>query len=432
MKKRCIPGFLLLIALVFVVWLTPVQAVELPGLDATLHGFVDTRYGQRLQKDLYQRDDSLAEARIQLGLNRMGDLTTLQLRADVYYDDLVNQDDVELEEGRGWLDLREANLLVSPHELVDLKAGRQILTWGTGDLLFINDLFPKDWQSFFVGRDEEYLKAPSDALLLSFFPENVNIDFVWTPRFDSDRYIRGERLSYWNPMLGRTAGRDAVINPTIPEDWVDDGEYALRLSKNLAGYELALYGYFGFWKSPLGFDPLSARPIFPELSVYGASGRGNLGPGLFNIEAGYYDSRQDRDGDDPNIPNSEGRFLAGYEQEVVRNITLAAQYYLEVLQEYDQYRLALPPSQTARDEYRQLLTLRLTWMLHNQNMTVSFFGYYSPTDEDSYLRPSIQYKLNDDWMLTVGGNLFAGKKEDTFFGQFEDNTNIYAGIRYSF
>ena len=63
-----------------------------------------------------------------------------------------------------WIDPREAWLSTQPLDFLDLKAGRQVVTWGTGDLLFINDLFPKDWQSFILGRDEEYLKAPSDTV----------------------------------------------------------------------------------------------------------------------------------------------------------------------------------------------------------------------------------------------------------------------------
>ncbi len=55
-----------------IVWAVPVQAVEIEALDATLHGFLDARYGQRLQEDPFQRDESLAETRLQLGLNRMG------------------------------------------------------------------------------------------------------------------------------------------------------------------------------------------------------------------------------------------------------------------------------------------------------------------------------------------------------------------------
>ncbi len=48
--------------------------------------------------------------------------------------------------------------------MVNLKIGRQVFTWGTGDYLFINDLFPKDYESFYIGRDDEYLKRPSEAV----------------------------------------------------------------------------------------------------------------------------------------------------------------------------------------------------------------------------------------------------------------------------
>jgi hypothetical protein len=409
---------------------TQSMAVDLGNI-GQLNGFADARYGTRMQDDPYQQKTSLAETRLQLGLNRMGDATTLQIRADFYYDGVIEQGRIDLEDGSGWIDLREANLLFSPHDLVDVKFGRQILTWGTGDLLFINDMFPKDWQSFFIGRDVEYLKAPSDAILVSMFTELVNIDVVYTPKFDPDRYIRGERISYWNPMLQSIAGRNAISTPSTPDSRFSDDEITVRLSKNIGGYETAIYAYDGFWKSPNGFDPVANTATFTRLSVYGASLRSNLGPGVGNLELGYYDSRDDRGGDDQYIPNSEWRFLAGYEQEVVRNITLAGQYYLEALQNYSGY-LATAQPDTARDQYRHLVTLRLTWMMLNQNLTFSMFGYYSPTDEDTYIRPELKYKLTDEWQLSGGANLFYGHHDHTFFGQFKYNTNLYAGIRYSF
>ena len=32
----------------------------------------------------------------------------------------------------------------------------------------------------------------------------------------------------------------------------------------------------------------------------------------------------------------------------------------------------------------------------------------------------------------MGGNVFIGHDERTFFGRFEDNTNVYVGLRYGF
>ncbi len=345
---------------------------------------------------------------------------------------LVDQNELDLEQGSGWIDLREANLLFSPHPLADVKLGRQILTWGTGDLLFINDLFPKDWQSFFSGRDVDYLKAPSDAMLSSFFPQWANIDLVYTPRFDADRYISGERISYWNPSLNGHSGEEAVVNVALPDAWFSDDEWSLRISRNLAGYELELYGYDGYWKSPVGFDPGAGKATLPRLRAFGASLRGALGKGIASIEAGYYDSLDDGHGSDPLVPNSEWRGLVGYEQEIMGNVTASFQYYLEAMQQYDRYQESLASTGTARDELRHVVTTRLTWQLLNQNLTLSLFNFWSPSDEDGYLRPVAKYKLTDAWQVTAGANLFWGEDDHTFFGQFDNNNNVYAGVRYSF
>jgi len=389
-----------------------------------VHGFIETRGGIRLQDDdRISKTATIGETRLQLDLDWDLDWGTVKLKSDFLYDGV---------EGDAKPDLREANVLVYPLSFLDLKIGRQVLTWGTGDLIFINDLFPKDWQSFFIGRDDEYLKAPSDAIKASFFHEIANLDVVYTPRFNPDRYITGKKISYWSDMLGRRAGGDDHLDTDEPNRWFADDEIALRLYRNISGYEAALYYYTGYWKSPGGVDPSSGDAIFPELSVYGASIRGNALEGIGNLELGYYDSRDDPGGDDPFVRNSEFRFLAGYEQEIAKNLTAAIQYYIEFMMDYDEYRKTLPPGVKVKDEDRHVVTLRLTKLLMNQNLKLSLFTYYCPTDADAYLRPKVHYKFSDHWEGELGGNFFLGKDEHTFFGQFEDNTNIYLGFRYNF
>ena len=185
------------------------------ALDTELHGFADGRFGMRTQNDPYQDDRTLTELRLQLDSKTYFDRGEFSARGDLVYDDLADDiEKVDLDNGDGFFDLRELNLLFTPVDWADMKVGRQILTWGTGDLLFINDLFPKDWNSFLLGRDEEYLKAPSDALFASFFPSFASIDVAYMPRFDADRYIDGRRISYWNPGIppsGSIAGQNAII-----------------------------------------------------------------------------------------------------------------------------------------------------------------------------------------------------------------------------
>jgi len=391
------------------------------GLEA--HGFIESRAGWRLRSVDNERDMSIDELRLQADLSKDFGWGIGKLKGDIYGDKV---------EEKIFTDLREANLLFSPLDIMDVKIGRQVLTWGTGDLLFINDMFPKDWQSFFIGRDDEYLKHPSDAIKASLFFETFNIDLAYTPVFNNSRYIDGERLSYWNNMLGKQAGNDFVFNDNERNRFGHDAEYAVRLFKAIGSTEFALYGYNGFWKEPEGLDVPTVKLYYPRLSVYGVSARRPLLGGIGNLEIGYYDSREDNNGDDPLIRNSEFRALAGFERELAPDLTGGFQYYLEWMQDYGNYETNQPASSPKKDEYRHLLTLRLTKLMNNQNLRLSLFVYYSPSDQDSYLRPKMHYKITDQWSAETGANLFFGSNPHTFWGQFDDNTNAYAAIRYSF
>ena len=387
-------------------------------------GFLEARVGLRTQDDPHEpKTATLGETRLQLNLSKALDWAKFRLKSDFLYDGVA--------EGAS-VDLREANAILTPFEFMDLKVGRQILTWGTGDYIFINDLFPKDYKSFFIGRDDEYLKAPSDALKASLYTKILNFDLVYTPRFNPDRFIDGKRLSYFNPQLGRLAGEDAVIYPRKRDEWFEDSEIAFRLYRDIESYGLALYGYNGFWKSPMGFDPRAGKATFPHLSVYGLSARGKVWKGIGNVEMGYYDSRDDRSGNAPFVPNSQFRFLSGYEQELAKDLTMGVQYYLELMLDYGAYNRTLPRGSHVADEYRHVITLRLTKLLMYQNLKLSLFTFYSPSDQDVYMRPNIHYKITDHWSAEAGANIFFGEKDHTFFGQFQNDTNVYLGIRWGF
>ena len=428
MRKRGLISIFIFIILVPAVFPVAVNASSLQdrlddkyGID--LFGFIEGRQGWRLQDDPYEKNTSISEMRMQLDLSKDADWGIIKLKGDLVGDTV---------EEKAYAELRELSFDFSPLDFMDLKIGRQTLTWGTGDLLFINDLFPKDWKSFFIGRDDEYLKAPADSIKASLFFDLFNIDVVYSPVFNASQYVDGTRLSYWNSMLGRTAGRDFILDDIERNSSFKDDEFAVRLSKNIGGIELGFYGYDGFWKTPEGLDPKESKLWYPELSAYGASARGAFGGGIGNLEAGFYDSRNDRDGDDPYVRNSEIRTLAGFERELAHDFTGGFQYYQEWIQKYDSYKSTLPAGTAPKDKFRHVFTLRLTKLLMNQNMRLSLFTYYSPSDQDGYIRPKVHYKVSDQWAVETGANIFVGKDDHTFFGQFQDNTNAYASLRWSF
>jgi hypothetical protein len=377
-------------------------------------GFVEAGLGTRFDSDpLIDDDSTLQELRLRLESEWLAGKVTFGFKADAAYDGVV--DDLDL-------DVRDLSAAWSIGNSTDIRVGRQVQTWGTGDLVFLNDLFPKDFVSFFAGRDDEYLKAPGDAIRITHFSPAANIDFVWTPVFEPDVYLTGERFSFFSPQAGMNVAPQPPFSAEEPEHSLQNGEFALRLFRTIEGREYAVYAYHGFFKQP-GFAPLTSL---------GASLRQPLGPGLFNAETSYYLSRDDRSGTDPTLPNDQLRVLFGYEWEARPNFNIALQYYLERTMDHDDLMRNSPTPQFEPDENRHLLTNRLTYRAGRDKHTWSLFTFYSPSDRDLYARPVYGYRHDDRWEMTAGANLFAGKQKHTFFAQLQDASNAYLRIRFNY
>ncbi|MDP2700522.1 MAG: hypothetical protein Q8P98_00465, partial [Candidatus Rokubacteria bacterium] len=127
-----------------------------------VHGFVQGAAAYRLiqpdrcprtQRLTCKEDLVLGEGRARIELTPRGERWALVAKGEMIFDALGPEVDGELREG--YLDLALG--------LLDLRIGRQVITWGVGDLVFVNDVFPKDWVAFISGLPLEYLKKGSDA-----------------------------------------------------------------------------------------------------------------------------------------------------------------------------------------------------------------------------------------------------------------------------
>jgi hypothetical protein len=124
-------------------------AEELP-----LHGFLQANYSARLtglQPPTSEGGDFLfGEERFQLRLEKSAEKGRMFIRSDFFHDAVAGDADIEIREGYVETSVKTA----------DVRLGRQLLIWGVGDYLFINDIFAKDWGAFFSGRPVEYLRVP--------------------------------------------------------------------------------------------------------------------------------------------------------------------------------------------------------------------------------------------------------------------------------
>lgn len=407
------------------------KALELPEW----HGFVEQAFGGRLSRDTLtkHKDYNMLEQRFQLKTRYAipgENVLSAWNGVFTYKGDFVLD---EYFQTTGSYDVRELNLAFSPTKMLDIKAGRQVLTWGTGDYIFINDMFPKDYISFYIGRDDEYLKKPSDALRLSLYPQEVNIDFVLIPFFTPDTVPDGDRVSFFDSFEGGITGTDADLNAVKPARQAKNMQYALRLYRTFGSTEGAFYYFRGFDPSPSSYlDEANHQLFYERMDVYGASVRGPFLGGIGNAEMGYFRSRQDSQGDNRLIENSMLKWLFGYEKDLGNDLKVGAQYLFEQKLNYSQYQAALLSYDYFWDEYRHVLTQRITKLYKNQTIILGLFNFWSPSDKDGYLRLSGAYDINDQWKLTIGFNLPWGQDDNTDFGMMKKNKNAFVRLRYSF
>jgi hypothetical protein len=164
--------------------------------------------------------------------------------------------------------------------------------------------------------------------------------------------------------------------------------------------------------------------------VYGASAITPFAKGLLNIEIAYYDSTEDEQGNEPLVPNSQMRWLLGYEQELVKNLTASAQLYVEHTNDFDALKANSLAPEFDPNRSRVLFTQRFMYRVMQQTLTLNAFNFYSTSDEDGYLKLSADYSPVDQWQLSGGFNLFYGKQRFSFFKQFEDASNAFVRFKY--
>jgi len=217
-----------------------------------------------------------------------------------------------------------------------------------------------------------------------------------------------------------------------PREEIENTEIALRVYRQFGRFDTSLYAYRGFYKIP-GMRPFSmtdAELFYPQLAVYGFSTQGAFAEGVLSIEGGYYDSLDDRNGNDPTIANSSAKYILGYSKQLWTDFTAGLQYYGEYMQDYNNYEDS--PGFLKSDRLHQLITLRLTQMLNYNMLRLSLFSFYSPDDNDYFIIPEARYNITDSLWMSAGGNIFGGKDSRTFFGQLDKNDNVFATIRYEF
>lgn len=364
----------------------------------------------------------LAEERLQLEVSAESDAgdTALVAKIDALNDNVSGSNDIDVRElyGEYFADTFE------------LRIGRQMLTWGVADRLFINDVFPKDWSAFFSGQPLEYMKLGSDMAKLFYFGNGWDLELALIPVARFDVTPQADRYVVYSPP--------GVTGVVEPEKKLANGEVAARFHTKIGSTtDFALHAFKGFWHQP-DKGMAGSTIIYPRLNTYGFTVQDAVLGGVLSLEGGFYHSIDDANGTNPMIANSQYRYLVAYEHELMTDVTLAVQWYGEIMKDHGKY---LPAAQGAyaagfgpkpQPRHRKIVTanLRALWM--NQTLTTSLFVMGVGDGGGRMYNPDVKYAVTDEFSVNVGGHVFTSGPDSWMLGMMKHDDNAYVNVKWTF
>jgi hypothetical protein len=369
------------------------------------------------------------------------------------FSDVIQPSDLQRKEKiNKWnLEFREAYLDLYQFGLrdLDVRVGRQIITWGTADKLNPTSFIcPEDLEDVFNFGEQSGV----NSILATYYWNDFTISGVYVPAFTpavlpSDDYASALMTPMTLPA-GMTIHNlsNEIILPE--QKFTESSQAALKLSTYLYDYDLSLSYYFGRDDLPLvsnitinpldtlGTVDINSEMIYPQMQVIGA----DLAGALFDIgiwaEAtltipeevemhtiiGENIQKSIALKDDPYY-----KFVLGGDYTLKNGLYLNAQFLHGFVHE------------RGKDSLNDYLTFRLEKKFFNDKLKiVPFGGAASITDWDDYrnnfglvANPEVAYYPYDNIEMVFGAYLLDGKGIN-IFSSLKEKDEIYFKGKVSF
>jgi hypothetical protein len=373
---------------------------------------------------------SLSETRVKLELTSViGQSSAFRALSYYTYDGLTRTGALELQEA--YLDYYS--------DIVDVRFGKQIITWGKADELNPTDVLSPQNMTYVL--EEKALRK----LGLVFLKTEWNIaDFtfsaIWKPEFD---YTRVPSLdSRW--AFFTIPGLGSLPPPAYPGREVKNTEWAFKLSRTIERFDLSV-SWFDGWDNiftpVFTFNPATRQPqldglVFHRTRMLGADFASVDGPVGFWGEGAFFRT-EDPDGNDPNVRNPYVQFVLGADVDCGDALKVNLQYFQEIIT-----RIGSDAERNAEERVtsklglglpiQQALTCRIEQKFgEGEAHKVEVMTIYDVKHPAIMIRPKLVYSPEDAVGVEVGGTIFGGKTE-SLFGRFRENHEVYVKGTYSF
>lgn len=275
----------------------------------------------------------------------------------------------------------------------DIRAGKQIISWGVADGLRVTDLIsPMDYTEF-LAQDYDDIRVPVGALRVRYLHDAWSLEAVAVPVAEFFKLPT-------NPDNPWSVG---LLPPEVkPDPSLKNMEYGARFNCSLSGGDFSLIALRTWSKMP---EFLVDHIGYHRLSVIG--GDVSIPFGNFVFRGEIADNIDDHG-------EHQGNALAGLDWYPGNDWNLSAQF-----------------NQTfGTGEQTLLATLRISKALLNNSLTLSTFAYADVKDFGVFNRFSADWAATDQIHVLLGYDLFYA--EEGLFLTYAHNSEVWLKLKYSF
>lgn len=428
LSARQIPGrlglMLLYAAAFMLIFLMPADAK-----DIELRGMLRSYTGVRLNED--GADIPVNEQTVDLSLEGWGDMTQITINPYGYVG-ADPSDGIDLGVREAYIDFFFPSM--------DLRVGKQAVVWGEAEGAFITDIVsPQDMRSFILADFRE-IRMGIPAVRADYYEGPFTFEAVWVPTFTPTQPPAADSIWAVQPDLSQ-----APLPVSDDLEFIEEG-----VDKDLENSEI--FGKISYFGSEINAEVMAGwawddLPLitgidtsdqkintiyqgYERFGVFGGSLSTTFGSTVFRSEAAAYlnksftvEEAADQVGADQ---YNQLHALAGLDWSI-GGITMSSQYIFQYIHDYDTEIMMA-------EEFDNTLTFMVQDSYLSDTLTAKLFSYLGMGAFDSFdalLRPSLTWKFEDGVNIETGAEIFIGD-DDGNFGQYKDNSLVYAAVSWYF
>lgn len=380
-------------------------------------GFVDTYHAMRSQSP-GDYMSSRTRVRFETTLEK-GDVSAFVSMNALY--------NAKIDDESGFF-LREAYLAYQKNGW-DLKAGKQIITWGVADGLRVTDqISPMDYSEF-LAQDYDDIRVPVGAIRLGYGTPSFHIEgiFVPVPEFFVLPY---DTINPWAVTMN---GMPCDVKDQKPGFKLKNSEYGIRASFYFSGIDFSLCALRTWNKMPAfivnGYSDngkeLEVTTAYDRMTMIGADIslpvekfvlRGEIAQNFGELQSLSVTSGKPLE---KNTTNA----LIGIDWYPGNDWTVMLQYQHTYISDYEE----------AISAYRNtgMATANIKKELLRNTLKLSAMGRIDCSNEGAFfIRFNADYLLTDQITLTAGYDWFNADKGT--FAMYKDNSEVFVKAKFSF